>query len=148
MMRQDKGSTEEHQYLKLYKYFKDERNPTLKIVYQAWPEKNHSPFIGKSVNELIYRELQDPTMKDLDLDSTTMLKLFAASMARETEDRAIEDMALRKDIREIKELLSNASSGSSQTSTSTSRSVDNASMGSLKYEIGELKKSLAELTDK
>ena len=69
MMRQDKGSKEEKQYLKLYKYFKDEKNPTLKIVYQAWTEdKNKSPFIGKSVNELIYRELQDPTMKDLNLD--------------------------------------------------------------------------------
>ena len=66
-----------------------------------------------------------------------MLKLFAASMARETEDRAIEDMALRKEIREIKELVANASSNSS-TSTN-SKSVDNnnnAIIGTLKYEIG------------
>ena len=45
MMRQDKGS-KEHQYLELYKYFKDEKNPTLKIVYQAWADKKHTPYIG------------------------------------------------------------------------------------------------------
>ena len=132
MMRQDKGS-KEHQYLELYKYFKDEKNPTLKIVYQAWADKKNTPYIGKSVNELIYHELQDPTLKDLDLDETTMLKLFAASMARETEDRAIEDMALRAEIREIKELLSNTPKSSTSTN---SGSRDNASVGNLTYEIG------------
>lgn len=61
----------------------------MKIVYEAWAENHDKPFLGDSVNELIYREMADPTLDDLDLDQTTLLKLLSAALADESRDRSV-----------------------------------------------------------
>lgn len=89
MMLEDNGSKTEHRYKKLWEYLHETKDPPLKITYQALAENHKRPYVGRNVNEMIYHELEDPRLTDLDLSQQNLIELFASAVKKETEERAV-----------------------------------------------------------